>query len=211
MTSPGPGHERDPDPDLAGQPGGAPAPLPTTTSGTPRHPLQLAPLTCRSLAGTSVLLPRDLPGARTLVLLAYRQRHQVDVDRWIALAVGLGVPATPRGATEPLATAVVEVPFLAGGWRPVRRVIDGGMASGIADPDVLARTFTAYGSPRAHRRASGIDAGDRSWLTRDHRRRHALAAVEALVCERDGTVRWHRTGPPTPADASSLASSLGLA
>jgi hypothetical protein len=211
MTSRGSQYEDEQGQGRAGDQVSAPIPLPSPVVGARRHPLRLAPLTCRSLAGTRARLPRDLPGVRTLVLLAYRQRHQADVDRWIALAVALGVPATPRGAPEPLATAVVEVPFLAGGWRPVRRVIDGGMATGVADPDVLARTFTAYGSPRAHRRASGIDAERRSWLTRGHRRRHALATVEALVCERDGTVRWHRSGRPTPDDTLSLAASLGLA
>jgi len=47
-----------------------------------------------------------------------------------------------------MATAVVEVPFLSSRWTPLRRAIDGGMARGIADPDVLARTITAYGSRR---------------------------------------------------------------
>jgi hypothetical protein len=36
----------------------------------------------------------------------------------------------------------VEVPVLSTGWRPARRLIDGGMTAGIGDPDVLARTIT---------------------------------------------------------------------
>ena len=151
--------------------------------------VRFAPLRTRALDGTPRDLPGDLPAERTLVLLAYRQRHQRDVDEWIALAVALGVPATPRGATGPLTTAVVEVPFLARVWWPARRLIDGGMAQGIADPDVLARTFTAYGAPLRHRRACGLDGlGARDVGGR--------AEVEALVVTREGTVLWHASGRP---------------
>ena len=52
--------------------------------------LRLARLRTRALDGTRRDLPQDLPAERTLVLLAYRQRHQRDVDAWIALAVANG-------------------------------------------------------------------------------------------------------------------------
>ena len=161
------------------------------------QPLRLAPLRTRALDGTVRDLPGDLPGERTLVVLAYRQRHQRDVDAWIALAVAHGVPATHRGAAGPVPRAVVEVPFLSARWLPARRLIDGGMAQGIADPDVLARTLTAYGSPARHRRACGLLASDGS--PADGRE------VEALVADRDGHVLWHASGPPEQADADVLA------
>jgi hypothetical protein len=157
--------------------------MPQMTKATGLH---FARLRTRALDGTRRDLPQDLPAERTLVLLAYRQRHQRDVDAWIALAVANGVPPTPRGATGPMATAVVEVPFLSARWTPLRRMIDGGMARGIADPDVLARTLTAYGAPSRHRRACGLawpgSAGGRE--------------VEALVVTCDGRVHWHATGGP---------------
>lgn len=165
--------------------------------------LRFAPLRTRALDGTVHALPRDLPGERTLVVLAYRQRHQRDVDAWIARAVALGVPATPRGASGPLPTAVVEVPFLSGRWLPARRLIDGGMAQGIADPDVLARTLTAYGTPGRHRRACGLDAASG--------RGAGGTEVEALVVTRDGTVLAHASGPPSassPADVDALLAAL---
>lgn len=152
--------------------------------------VRFAPLRTRALDGTERVLPAGLPAQRTLVLLAYRQRHQRDVDEWIALAVALGVPATPRGAVEAMTTAVIEVPFLAGVWRPARRLIDGGMAQGIADPDVLARTLTAYGAPLRHRRVCGLDAADTHGGD-------GRAEVEALVVERSGQVLWRASGRPT--------------
>lgn len=152
--------------------------------------LRFALLRARALDGTDHRLPHDLPAHRTLVVMAYRQRHQRDVDAWIALAVAAGVPPTPRGRDLPLPSAVIEVPFLSGAWRPARRLIDGGMAQGIADPDVLARTLTAYGSPAVHRRACGLASDGLN--------------VEAMVVTRKGTVLWHTSGPPSTAERDVL-------
>lgn len=162
-------------------------------SGPDARSLRFASLRTRALDGTARHLPAELPGERTLVVLAYRQRHQRDVDAWIELAVAVGVPPTPRGHELPMSTAVVEVPFLSARWLPVRRLIDGGMAQGIADPDVLARTLTAYGSPAAHRRACG--------LARSGARGASGEEVEALVVDRTGAVSWHASGPLSRADA----------
>jgi len=97
--------------------------------------------------------------------------------------VAAGVPGTPRGAVEPLRTAVVEVPALGLQWRPVRRLIDGGMSSGIGDPDVLARTITAYLDVGAFQRALGIRGSDE---------------VAAFVVTRDGEVLARAAGEPGP-------------
>jgi hypothetical protein len=156
--------------------------------------LHFARLRTRALDGTRRDLPQDLPAERTLVLLAYRQRHQRDVDAWIALAVANWVPPTPRGMAGPMVTAVVEVPFLSARWSPLRRMIDGGMARGIADPDVLARTLTAYGAPSRHRRACGL-AGPGAADGRE---------VEALVVTRDGEVIWHATGAPSATPSGTV-------
>ena len=156
------------------------------TTATEATRLRLAPIRTRALDGTRRDLPQDLPAERTLVLLAYRQRHQRDVDAWIGLAVAHGVPPTPRGVDGQMATAVVEVPFLSARWTPLRRMIDGGMARGIADAHVLARTLTAYGAPARHRRACGL-SGPGAAVGRE---------VEAMVVTRDGRVLWHATGAP---------------
>ncbi len=91
----------------------------------------------RTLLGANMALPADFPADRTLAVVAFQQRQQSCVDRWIDRAVAAGVPPTTRGATGPIPAAVVEVPVLSTRWRPVRRFIDGGMTRGIGDPDVL--------------------------------------------------------------------------
>ena len=138
-------------------------------------------------------LPRDLPAERTLVLVAFRQWHQALVDRWIARAVAAGLPPTIRQAPGRLPVAVVELPVLSWRWRPVRRVIDGGMTAGIGDPDVLARTITVYTNVAAFQAALAIpDSED----------------VHALVAQPDGTVLAHASGEPDRGWAS-IAAALG--
>jgi hypothetical protein len=150
----------------------------------------------RALDGTRYALPSELPGERTVVILAFRQHHQSDVDRWIELAVELGVPASPLGRAQPMDTAVIEVPLLRRAWLPLRRAIDGGMAAGIADPVVLARTITVYADPMAFLRACGLETPD------------AGAQVEVMLVGRDGTILWATRGAPGPDARSVLAAAL---
>ncbi len=157
------------------------------------HPLRLAPVSGRALDGTERELPAELPAIITLVVVAFRQRQQRDVDAWIDLAVELGMTGTPLGAREPLDHAVIEVPVLGRRYLGARRLIDGGMATSIADPAVLARTITVYTDPGRFRRRSGITTADE---------------VTAMLTARDGTVRWSATGPPGPKSRASLATAL---
>jgi hypothetical protein len=48
----------------------------------------------RTLAGSEVELPTELPAPRTLALVAFQQRHQACVDRWIARAESADRPST---------------------------------------------------------------------------------------------------------------------
>ena len=147
-----------------------------------------------SLLGEPMRLPRDLPADRTLVLVAFRQRQQAPVDRWIARAVAeLGVASTPRGLAAGAATAVLEVPCLGRRWRPARRFIDGGMASSIGDPDVLARTVTVYGDVGAVLRGIGADGPD---------------AVQARVVQRDGAILATAAGEPEGPGWEAIAAAL---
>jgi hypothetical protein len=155
--------------------------------------LRLAPAEGRALDGTSVLLPDELPAERTVVVVAFRQRQQADVDRWIDLAVSLGVPGSPLESSPPRATAVVEVAVLGRRYLPARRFIDGGMAAGIGDPAVLARTITVYTDPAAYRRRCGITTADE---------------VTVMVVDRDGQASFGAVGPPSAGHRNELAAAL---
>lgn len=155
--------------------------------------MRFVPVQGRTLDGTVVELPSQLPAARTVVVLAFRQRQQGDVDRWIDLAVALGVPASPLDVARPMATAVIEVPVLGRRYLGARRFIDGGMAASIRDPAVLARTITVYTDPAAFRRRCGVPTAEE---------------VTVLLVGRDGVVTWDRTGDPQPGDREALARAL---
>jgi hypothetical protein len=144
---------------------------------TPRFP----DLDGRRLDGLAMRLPADLP-ATALLLVAFHQWHQRDVDAWLA-RVPAGVPA-------------FEVPMLGGRWLPARRFIDGGMARSIADEVVLARTVTVYGQVGVVRDA--FELAD-------------TELVVAAVVTPDGAVLAEALGPPTDAAATALVHALDAA
>lgn len=112
---------------------------------TQRH---LPRLDVRDLTGASHVLPDDLPTDPCVVVLAFRQRQQRDVDAW--------VEALPDAT-------VIEVPLLGTGWRMVRGWIEGGMAGGTPE-DVQGRVWCAYGSLK-HVLAEMGQEGHRSSVT----------------------------------------------
>ena len=155
--------------------------------------MRMPDLDGRSLLGDETAVPGGLPAERTLVLFAFRQRQQGQVDRWIDRAVAeLSVPASPLGLPFDAPRAVVEVPCLGGQWRPLRRLIDGGMASGIGQPAILARTITVYGGTGAILRA--LDAEPE--------------LVQARVVRRTGEILAAAEGEPEGTGWDAVATAL---
>ena len=163
------------------------------TAGAGAIPGRFPAVRGRSLLGLDVALPGGFPADRTLAVIAFQQWQQARVDDWIARAVAAGVPVTTRGVTGPIPVAVVEIPVLSRMWRPVRRVIDGGMATGIGDPDVLARTITVYTDVAAFQRATAIPGSD---------------DVHAFVVTRDGAVLARGRGDPDERSWEPIARAL---
>lgn len=147
----------------------------------------------RSLDGVDIALPVDLPAPRTLCLVAFRQWHQGCVDRWIERAEAAGVPGSPMDMNPEDDRCVVEIPVIGTQWRLGRRFIDGGMATSIRVPRVLARTITVYTDVAAFQRALGIrDSAD----------------VHALVVTREGEVLARATGEPTENGLAAILAGL---
>ncbi len=135
-------------------------------------------LEAHDLLGAARVLPDDLPSEPTLVLLAFRRRQQADVDAWIAAVPG--------------ATAF-EVPVIGRRWGPLRGWIDGGMARGIGDPEVCARTWTVYTDVAAAMRPLGIGDGSR---------------IAVVVTASDGAVRAFARGRPQPGSLAAVRRAL---
>lgn len=104
-------------------------------------------ITGTSLNGTRVRIPQDLPDPCVL-LLAFKQGQQSDIDTWIATLEQAGVDV------------LFELPMLGAKWRPFRAVIDGGMASNITDQVVRDRTITVYGQIGPVEQALGLQNRD---------------------------------------------------
>lgn len=152
-------------------------------------------VTGRDLAGREYRMPGGLPATLTVAILAFRQWQQRQVDAWISALVAAGVTGTPRGAQD-LASVVVEIPVLPGRYSPARRFIDGGMATSIRDPDILARTITVYGNVDRFCAPLGI-------VSRDD--------VSVRIAEPSGAVRWGMTGPVSDAAVAEVMAILDQA
>ncbi len=150
-------------------------------------------ISTKSLTGVEYQLPDQLPAQRTAVILAFYQRHQSDVDQWISALVAAGIPATVSGLSAEADAAVIEVPVLKRRWGPVRPLIDGGMASGIGDPDINARTWTSYTDVQQVLDALSL-IGDET--------------IIVVVAERDGTILTAHRDQPTPDSIADVLAAL---
>ena len=148
------------------------------------------PLQGRALNGTDTTVPDDLLGERNLVVVAFRQWQQRLVDGWLDWAVDeLGLPRGPRSGPY----CLYEVPVLGRQWRVGRRLIDGGMASAIGDPEILARTITVYTHVGQVARGLAIDS---------------LETVHAFVVTPAGAILAHQSGDSRLVDRDPVQHAL---
>lgn len=139
----------------------------------------------RSLEGRELVFPRDLPGDRNVVLVAFQRWQQREVDSWM--------PTLRRLRASDSALAVFELPTLGQTWRPVRGWIDGGMRSGIPDRAVREATVTLYLDKGPFKRALGIPDE---------------AHIQLLVLDRGGVVRSRIIGAATGEGIARLETAL---
>jgi len=156
--------------------------------------MRLPDLATRTLQGVDKHLPADLPAERTLLALAFQQRHQQDVDAWMQVAEqhGWATDLAQPQSTRP-AYAAIEVPCISRRWGPARRFIDGGMTAGIRVPSILARTWTAYTDVGRVQRALGIVDSESIWVA---------------VLDTDGGVLSETLGAPTDDSIAQIVSAM---
>ena len=128
--------------------------LQETRSAVERDPVVYFPqITAKNLNGDEITLPDDLSGNPALVLVAFKQRQQINVNTWLdQLEL---IESTIEGVR------VIETPTISGKkWGWMAGFIDGGMRSGIPDPEARARTITLFTDVGAFREALGIETED---------------------------------------------------
>lgn len=141
-----------------------------------------------NLEGSTVRLPDQLGGRLNLLLIAFRQAQQADVDSWMPYAEALE-------ARRP-DVRTYELPVLSTAYRLARPFIDGGMRAAIPDPAVRQRTITLYLDKAAFRAALGVAGEDR---------------IHVRLVDRSGTTHWRTDGAWDAASAAALDAVLAEA
>jgi hypothetical protein len=107
-------------------------------------------ITAKNLNNKEITLPDDLAGEPALVLVAFQQRQQINVNTWLdQLEL---IESSIEGVR------VIETPTISGKkWGWMAGFIDGGMRSGIPDVEARARTITLYTDVGTFRQALGLE------------------------------------------------------
>jgi hypothetical protein len=141
----------------------------------------------RNLELRELELPADFAGERNVVLVAFKQRQQREVNSWLP---ALGVMRREAGNVE-----VYEIPTLHRGWTPLRGWIDGGMRSGIPDRSTREATITVYINKTPFKSALGITSESQ---------------IHVLLLDGEGRVVHRELGSATPAGVARLRQALRL-
>lgn len=130
------------------------------------------------LNGRDVTLPNDLPGFPTLVLVAYEQRHQPDIERWIEVL----------DLKDAAPVDWIELPVISNRYRFMAPMTDAAMRGAITTFEGRARTITAYGHRRFIR---ALDIPD-------------TKEVSVILAEPTGEVYLVVRGAPTAATTAEV-------
>lgn len=130
-------------------------------------------------------LPQDFEGDLNLVLIAFQQWQQTQVDTWIPFAKKLEY--THPGLWYYELPTIRQLNVLA------RTFINEGMRAGLPDPVVRERTITLYLDKDDFRQALQLPHEDE---------------IYALLLDSQGQVLWRAEGAFTPEKGRSLTSLL---
>lgn len=119
-------------------------------------------------------IPGELDAPYAILMVAFYQWQQRDVDTWLATAKELSL--------EHANVEYYELPTISSGWGVARAWVDNGMRSGIPDISARERTVTIYTDTSKFRELAGIDDPKLIWTG---------------VVDRAGKVYWMRRGPAT--------------
>ena len=131
-------------------------------------------LLAETLAGNQFQTPDPEGEAIHVILIAFKREVQAEIDEWLSALSGT---VTNRSDIE-----MYEVPMLAGGWRLMSGIIDGGMRSGIPQ-DKHSLVATYYGDIKRYKEILDMDQEEHCYL---------------YIIDPQGTIQFAASGPPTP-------------
>jgi len=147
--------------------------------------MQFPTVSGSNLQRARLTLPRDFQGERNLVLIAFQQWQQAQVDTWIPFARQLE-EAYP-------AVRYYELPTIRRLNTLARTFVNEGMRAGIPDLVARERTITLYLDKKAFREALQLPGED---------------DIHVLLLDRQGRVLWRAEGAFTPDKGESLAAAI---
>jgi hypothetical protein len=124
-----------------------------------------------NLAGESFVLPQDVEADYALLMIAFKQRQQFDINTWL--------PTASELAQVYDELAFFELPTIERLHPAARAFIDGGMRAGIPDPAARAATITLYLDKPAFRQA--LDIPDEE-------------SIVVMLIDRMGEIYWRTRG-----------------
>jgi len=147
---------------------------------TPAGPAQFPRITGINLNGRSIAVPHDLEGDPRIVVVAFEQAQQRDVDTWLtALSPDLAAAPTLK---------LYELPVIYTGSAAFRFWVNNGMRSGITDETARNRTVTVYTDREKFFAELGVKR----------------ESITTFVLGASGEIRWRADGPAAPETLSSL-------
>ncbi len=145
-------------------------PLSTAAQSVSPAPVigQMPVIQAETLSERKVTLPQDLPGEKTLAVIAFESAQQTNINTWVQ---GLSL----NTATEPW----VELPVVGPKNRFSRALIDGGMRMGIRDEAMRNRVITLYTDRETFVQAMGFKSSTKTiYVAVINRSGQVLASVE---------------------------------
>ena len=138
-----------------------------------------------NLQRQKIELPQGFEGGQNLVLIAFQQWQQTQVDTWLRFARQLE-DSHPTMRYYELPT-IRQLNALA------RTFINEGMRAGIPDPVARERTITLYVDKGAFREALQLSSEQE---------------IQVMLVDRQGKVSWRESGMFTSEKAKSLAAAI---
>lgn len=147
--------------------------------------MQFPNVTGSNLQRKKLALPQDFQGELNLVMIAFQQWQQTQVDTWIPFARQL--EETYSGVRYYELPTIQRLNALA------RTFVNEGMRAGIPNPVARERTITLYLDKDEFRQALQLPHEDNIYV---------------LLLDRQGQVLWWVEGAFTPEEGESLAAQV---
>jgi len=137
-----------------------------------------------NLNGRTIEIPRELEGGRRVVIVAFEQRQQAEVDTWIK-----GLEEDLRANSD---LKLYELPVIYEGSAAFRFWVNNGMRSGITDETARNRTITVYTDREKFYAALGVRQD----------------TITTFLIDTAGKIVWRADGASTPEALASLRSAI---